>query len=261
MDKKHIFSLTAKGSRELKAAATSLTAVELKLLVLIDGQSSVGRLYKQFAPQPEAELDNILVRLKKGGLIADAGGDDDAGDGSIEASGFFTRPVFPAPEKAGGEAALHSDETLQLLRKQGYVARIAKRPAEEMKLAKGQKIHVLVIEDDPQLGKLVRMFLQLHDFVPRMAANKDEVVAQLRVLPKPDVVLLDAVLPDVDGFEVLLRLKQHPVLKTIPVIMITAKATREAVLNGLARGADGYITKPFDVDIISQAVRSVLGLK
>jgi two-component system OmpR family response regulator len=261
VDKKHIFSLTAKGSRELKSANTSLTAIELKLLVLIDGQSSVARIYTQCAPQPQPELDDTLLKMKKGGLIADAGGDDDGGDGSIEATGFFTRPVFPAPEKAGAEAASQSDETLQILRKKGYVVRIAKRAIEEMKLEKGQKIHVLVIEDDPQLAKLVRMFLQMHDFMPRMAGNKDEIVAQLRVAPKPDVVLLDAVLPDVDGFDVLLRLKQHPVLKTIPVIMMTAKATREAVLHGLARGADGYITKPFDVDIISQAVRSVLGLK
>jgi DNA-binding response OmpR family regulator len=56
-------------------------------------------------------------------------------------------------------------------------------------------------------------------------------------------------------------LKQHQILKTIPVIMMTAKATREAVLKGLQRGADGYITKPFDVDIISHAIHSVLGLK
>jgi DNA-binding response OmpR family regulator len=119
----------------------------------------------------------------------------------------------------------------------------------------------MVIEDDPQLAKLLRMFLLMHEFVPRMAANKDEVVASLRIPPKPDVVLLDVVLPDIDGFEVLTRLKQHPVLKTVPVVMMTAKASREAVLQGLVRGADGYITKPFDVDIISHAIKSVIGLK
>ena len=148
-----------------------------------------------------------------------------------------------------------------MLKRQGYVARIAKKAAEKRKLKKGEQIHVLVIEDDPQLAKLLRVFLLMHEFVPRMAANKDEVVAALRLTPKPDAVLLDVVLPDIDGFEVLSRLKQHEVLKTIPVIMMTAKATREAVLQGLARGADGYITKPFDVDIISHAVESVLGLK
>ena len=97
--------------------------------------------------------------------------------------------------------------------------------------------------------------------MPRMAAGKDEIVAALRIAPKPDAVLLDVTLPDVDGFEVLSRLKQHPVLKTVPVIVMTAKATSEAVIQGLVRGADGYITKPFDVDIISSAIKSVLGLK
>jgi DNA-binding response OmpR family regulator len=50
-------------------------------------------------------------------------------------------------------------------------------------------------------------------------------------------------------------------VKDVPVIMTTAKATREAVLTGLRRGADGYVTKPFDMDIVLKAIRTVLGLK
>ena len=261
MDEKHVYALTARGTRELKSAATSLTALELKLLVLVDGQSTVARIVKVFSPQPKAELIDALQKLKQKGFIGDAGGDDGAGDGSIEATGFFTRPVFPESKEAGASAVSQSDETLRLLRKNGYVARIAKRAAKERKLAKDEKVHVLVIEDDEHLAKLLRMFLLMHEFVPRMAANRDGITAALRLAPKPDVALLDVTLPDVDGFEVLLRMKQHPALKTMPVIMMTAKATRESVLKGLARGADGYITKPFDVDIISHAVKSVLGLK
>ncbi len=265
MDDKQVYILTARGSKELKAAATSLTALELKLLVMIDGQSAVGRIVKVFSAQPKPELLDALHKLKKAGFIADAGGTGGAGgeggDGSIEATGFFTRPIFPEAKEAGAAAASQSDETLRMLRKNGYVARIAKRAAEERKLGKDEKIHVLVIEDDEHLAKLLRMFLLMHEFVPRMAANRDGITAALRVAPKPDVVLLDVTLPDIDGFEVLLRMKQHPVLKTMPVIMMTAKATREAVLKGLVCGADGYITKPFDVDVISLAVKSVLGLK
>src|SRR4051812_26843486 len=134
-------------------------------------------MVKHFPAQPEPELLDTLLKLKRAGLIADAGGSEDAGDGSIEATGFFTRPVFPEPATAGAAAASQSDETLQILRKQGYVARIAKRAAEEKKLEKGQKIQVLVIEDDEQLGKLLRMFLQMHDYVPRVAGNKDQIVA------------------------------------------------------------------------------------
>ncbi|HUQ25010.1 MAG TPA: response regulator [Burkholderiales bacterium] len=262
MDDKTAYALTRKGTAELNSAQTSLSALELKLLVLIDGKATLGRILKTFSSPPQAELLDTLAQMKRAGLIADRGKDDGGGDhGGIEASGFLSRPVFPAAGTAEADAAAQSDQTLELLRRNGYVVRIAKRAVEERKLAKGEKITVLVIEDDAQLAKLVRMFLTLHELVPRMAANKDEIVAALRLAPKPDVVLLDVVLPDIDGFDVLLRLKQHPVLKAVPVIMMTAKATREAVLKGLARGADGYLTKPFDVDVISQAVKSVLGIR
>lgn len=261
MDEKAVYALTRKGTAELNSAETSLTALELKLLVLIDGRASLGRLLKTFSSQPQAELLEILHKLRQSGLIGDGDKEGEAPHGGIEASGFFTRPVFPESKSAADQAAAQSDETLELLRRNGYVARIARRAAEERKLARGEKITVLVIEDDAQLAKLVRMFLLLHEFVPRLAGGRDEIVAALRLAPKPDVVLLDVVLPDIDGFEVLARLKQHAVLKTVPVIMMTAKATREAVLKGLARGADGYITKPFDVDVISQAVKSVLGIR
>jgi CheY-like chemotaxis protein len=259
VDEKTAYSLTIKGKGELKSARTELPILELKLLVLMDGGANLGRILKAFSAQPQDELTEAINRMKRTGLITDR--DKNGGDehGGIEATGFFTRPIFPAPDAAGGAAA--ADDTLELLKRNGYVARIAKKAPAERKLGKDEKIHVMVIEDDPQLAKLLRMFLLMHEFVPRMAANKDEVVASLRIPPKPDVVLLDVVLPDIDGFEVLTRLKQHPVLKTVPVVMMTAKASREAVLQGLVRGADGYITKPFDVDIISHAIKSVIGLK
>jgi DNA-binding response OmpR family regulator len=103
------------------------------------------------------------------------------------------------------------------------------------------------------------MFMQLDGYEMRFAGNREQITAALR-LGKPDLVLLDVTLPDVDGFDVLLRMRQHPVLKTVPILMMTAKATREAVLKGLAGGADGYITKPFEMDVIGHAVKSVLGL-
>lgn len=257
MDDRSVFALTRKGTAELNAGETSLSALELELLVLVDGQADVARLAKRVASQPPAAVRDALEKLRKAGFIAeDVGGDSDA----IEASGFFTRPIFPEPASATAQAASQSDATLELLRRQGYVVRIARRAAEARHLGKGEKVTLLIIEDDPQLAKLLRMFLQAEDFVLRMAANRDEITAALRV-GRPDLVLLDVTLPDVDGFDVLARMKQHPVLKAVPVIMTTAKATREAVLKGLARGADGYITKPFDVDVILHAVKSVLGLR
>ena len=85
-------------------------------------------------------------------------------------------------------------------------------------------------------------------------------VAEVRRPPVPDLILLDVMLPDADGFDILMRLRQHPVLQHVAVIMLTAKTTREAVIRGMSLGADGYITKPCAPDALMRAVRTVLGL-
>ena len=85
-------------------------------------------------------------------------------------------------------------------------------------------------------------------------------MARLRTPPAPDLVILDVGLPDINGFDVLQRLKAHPVLKAVPVILLTAEATRESVMRGLVLGADAYITKPFERSALRDGVRAVLGL-
>ncbi|MFL6692386.1 MAG: response regulator transcription factor [Ramlibacter sp.] len=119
---------------------------------------------------------------------------------------------------------------------------------------------MVVVEDDPQLASFTATLLSLSGFAVRKAGNRAEVVNEIRRPPRPDLILLDVVLPDADGFDILARLRQHPVLKDVPVIMLTGKATREAVLRGIATGADGYITKPFEPHALLRAVRTVLGL-
>ena len=96
--------------------------------------------------------------------------------------------------------------------------------------------------------------------VATVAGNRDEILAALRKPPPPDLILLDVMLPDTDGFEVLTKVREVEALKTVPVIMATGKTSREAVLNGLRRGADGYITKPYDVDVLLKAAGTVLGV-
>ncbi len=85
-------------------------------------------------------------------------------------------------------------------------------------------------------------------------------MAALRTTPLPDVILLDVNLPGTDGFDILTRVRQHPTLRAIPVIMLTAQTSRKDVLRGLAGGANGYITKPFEHDALVKSLRAVLGL-
>ncbi|MCJ7800299.1 MAG: response regulator, partial [Polaromonas sp.] len=128
------------------------------------------------------------------------------------------------------------------------------------KLAPGEARTAIVVEDEPMLAKFIQSYLSFEGFVVRVAGNRAEIVAEIRKPPIPDLILLDVMLPDTNGFDILLRLRQHPALKDVPVIMLTGKATREAVIKGLAGGADGYITKPFEIDALMRAVRTVVGL-
>jgi len=81
------------------------------------------------------------------------------------------------------------------------------------------------------------------------------------LLQSPDLLLLDVGLGDVNGFDILGKVRHHPAFAGTAIVMLTGHATREAVLKGLAGGADGYITKPVEPDTLMKAIRAVLGVK
>lgn len=254
-----VYALTARGSAELHAATTSLAEAELAVLVLIDGRSTVAQLVRSLGGVSRQALLDTLGKFVREGLIEPA---SKAHAEAIDAGDFFsiTSPMKP-PSGAEGEANPELAAGVKSLHDQGYYVQIARRAAKGRRLAPGEKLSVLVIEDEPQLAKLLQMYLKLEGFVPRAAADRAGIVAAFRQPAPPDLVLLDVLLPDANGFDVLSRMRQHPVLKSVPVILLTAKATREAVLKGLQCGANGYITKPFEIDVLMKAVKTVLGLE
>jgi DNA-binding response OmpR family regulator len=156
---------------------------------------------------------------------------------------------------------VEADKASESLRQKGYYVNIARRAEHRKPPASGARYSVLVIEDNVELQKVLKFLLQFEEFEPRAASTRSEIVAALRTLPSPDVILLDVNLPDINGFDVLTRIRQHPILRSIPVIMLTAQSTREDVLHGLSGGADGYITKPFEHEILMTGIRSVLGIE
>ncbi len=251
-----VYALTDKGDHELHRTGTSLSPTELELLVLIDGRASVADVTRNAPGIAPQAVHAALDRLVRGGFLAPKG---QAHPDAIDAGDFFESKV---QLRAGDATTAHAEaeQTHSALQQQGYCVRISRRARTMRPAGAERKTTVLAVDDDPDIGKLLRTYLGLEGFVARVAANRAEIVAALRQPPVPDLVLLDVMLPDADGFEVLARMRQHPALKSVPVIMLTAKATREAVLRGLHGGADGYVTKPFMIDSLMQAVRVVLGL-
>ena len=119
---------------------------------------------------------------------------------------------------------------------------------------------MLAVEDDADLGQLLIDIFMIAGYEVRWASNRAEINAQLRRGDEIDVVLMDVLLPDADGLEILQRLRAHPRFGTIPVIMMTGLSAAQDVSAGLAAGADGYVTKPFQMSGLVKAVGMVLGV-
>jgi two-component system, OmpR family, response regulator len=248
-----VFALTSTGQAELRASGTGLSSGELHILVLMDGAATLVQVVTS-AKLARNEVVETLQKLVQKKLIAKA--DEPA---ALE-TGFFAIPPSIELLRSGKNVEPEAEQGVASLTRKGYFVRIARRAPQKRDVAKGWQPTVLVIDDDPDLQKLIQMYLGLDGFNMRQATKRDEIMAAFRQQPMPDVVLLDVNMPDANGFHVLARMREHAILKAIPVILITAEATREAVLKGLNAGADGYITKPFEPDWIVTAVKEVLGL-
>jgi CheY-like chemotaxis protein len=249
-----VFALTRQGEAELRGAKTRLPSSALDLLVRIDGRSSVAAIRSAMQGVSRADVAATFEWLVQSGLVEPARLVD---DGTLDFSASSTLvPSAAAVSSATGEAGAG----VASLQQHGYFVRIARRPAAAPQLPFDRKPVVIVIEDEPQLAKFLKHFLALEGFEARIAANRAEIVEAVRQPPPPHLVLLDVMLPDADGFDVLMKMRAHPALAEVPIIMLTAKTTREAVIRGLAGGADGYITKPFQTDVLMKAIRTVFGM-
>ena len=107
-----------------------------------------------------------------------------------------------------------------------------------------RKPRILIVEDHPIIAELVETRLRIEGMDPLKAPGGREALQVIGVEPL-DAVILDIMMPDVDGYEVLRHIRSHPATRTLPVIFLTAKATPADIEKGLALGANYYITKPF----------------
>jgi two-component system alkaline phosphatase synthesis response regulator PhoP len=116
---------------------------------------------------------------------------------------------------------------------------------------------IVVIDDEEDIRELIRYNLSKDGFAVACAVSGEEGV-ELVQREKPDLVILDLMLPGIDGLEVCRRLKADPVLKTIPIVMVSARGEEPDVISGLELGADDYVSKPFSPRVLLARVRSVL---
>ena len=119
---------------------------------------------------------------------------------------------------------------------------------------------ILAVDDVPENLEIARMRLEAHGYEVVTAADGEEALARAKEL-EPDLVLLDIMMPKLDGISALKIFKQDNALRFIPVILLTAKADSADVIAGLEAGGDDYLTKPFDQAALIARVRSMLRIK
>lgn len=254
-----VYAVADRGNEELKGAKTELSRAALELMVLLDGKSNFAEIAQRTEALPLAEIKKIAQTLAQEEYIKPATLEQEL---NIDFSYFFAGQNAEQPaEQATEQVRSEAESGAAALRLNGYYVSIARKSTKRIEPASGAAYSVLVVDDDPELQRTIKFLLTLEKFAPRLASNREEILQALQSEPLPDVVLLDVGLPDIDGFEILARMRQHPQLKSVRVIMLTGRAQREDVLRGLVGGADGYITKPFDRDVLLTGIRAVLGLR
>lgn len=116
---------------------------------------------------------------------------------------------------------------------------------------------VLIVEDDTDIAQLVRLHLDKAGYAARVATSGTAALAAVQSDP-PACILLDIMLPDLDGFDVCRKLKRDASTRDIPIIMVTSKGEESDVVVGLELGAEDYVTKPFSPRVLVARVRAVL---
>ena len=116
---------------------------------------------------------------------------------------------------------------------------------------------VLIVEDDPSIVQSVEFLLRGEGYVTRAVARGDDALAVVQEF-RPDLVVLDVMLPGIDGFEVCLRLRADPATRATRVLMLSARGRDRELARGRAAGADDYVIKPFATRELLQRVRTLL---
>ena len=118
------------------------------------------------------------------------------------------------------------------------------------------KQHILIVEDSPYVAGSIHDALEAMGYIPTIAATAAEALASLAE-SIPDLVLLDWMLPDREGIEILRQIREGP-NPGIPVIMLTARAELDSRLTGLEAGADDYLAKPFSIGELQARIAAIL---
>lgn len=114
----------------------------------------------------------------------------------------------------------------------------------------------MIVEDDDVTGMIIERVMTMNKFQVKRATNRAQIVEGIKM--RPDLVLLDVMLPDANGFDILNRIRAHEKMADLPVLMLSSLGALDDILKGLKLGANGYLTKPAKSKALLDAIKNVL---
>lgn len=247
-----IYSRTAKGRAKLRTPEAGLSRSKSKVLELLDGKQSLGVLTEAMAAMDRANFMGVIGEFEKQGLIQLPKDETeiDRPTATVEVTELGPQESVQAWAEANRGALK--------LKEDGFYANPG-RVAPSARSHGIDSLHVLVIDDDDDIVKLLSLLLQDKGHVVTSALTGFQGLAELKKPVVPDLVLLDVMLPDHDGFDILAAIRGNSRLSRLPVIMVTGKVDSADVMKGLTYGADGYIFKPFKWATLYECIQAVTG--
>ena len=252
---------TAAGDDALRSVDTAIPVDYRRILCVVEGDTHVNVIRGRLRRYRDSLIDAWLAELEELGFIeaARSSAAYDLDFQPLAENAASTGDLIEFPDelqqiadeaKAAGEA-LHGKGAYLATERLQNREPLAKEPSQ---------ITVLLVEDDPDQAALADLRISMAGYRVRLARNRRETLHDLAAQEPADVVLLDVMLPDGNGFEILAGMRRHARFALVPVIMLTALNSAEDIRRGLDLGADGYMTKPYSKDLLADTIRQVLRL-
>ena len=252
-----VYYLTAAGSDAVfgKREQANFPLEYRRLLGLIGSEGHIEVLRGRLRRFSDRLIEDWLTELEQLRMIEARPAEDET---EITFTGARIAPLPPLAEEDSKRLVRSTVIAgATLLRSGSFVAdeRVANLPPVYKAV---DETSILLVEDDPDQATLGEVRLQLAGYQVRTADSAKALSRVLREDERPDLVLLDVMLPDGDGFDILAKLRCWPEFATLPVVLLTAKTELSDIHRGLALGADGYVTKPYSKEQLAEVIGRVL---
>ena len=251
-DRERVYRLTQSGREAWESQDVAVPADYRRMLWLMDFHGHAGVIRDLLRRYPKHVLDEWLAEMEELGLI------EQTLDLQESEAAFSSREadMTQAMDQSGVQQEADS-AGVSLARTGAYVAahRLSQRPSPNKAPADSV---VLIVEDDPDQLALADLRVSMAGYKVRVAGSVNAFLQNILDEGAPDLLLLDVMLPDGDGFEVLAKMRRHPVLSSVPIVLLTARNDAADIGKGLLLGADGYVTKPYTKSLLADVIRRVL---